>query len=95
MTALAARADPANASVAPMGQSPESSLAAASHGNLDYYWDCNVNDYFHPNPPAGSFLAMNWNLASCSNRMVYRPSCGVAPSAAEVGRAGATSRVGG
>lgn len=55
-----------------------SDVCRSPNGNLDYYWDCNVNDYFHPNPPAGSYLANNWNLASCSNRMIYRPSCGVA-----------------
>ncbi len=55
-----------------------SNVCPSPNGNLDYYWDCNVNDYFHPNPPAGSFLARNWNLARCSNRMVYRPNCGVA-----------------
>jgi hypothetical protein len=53
-------------------------VCRSPNGNLDYYWDCNVNDYFHPNPPAGSFLANNWNLASCSNRIIYRPNCGVA-----------------
>lgn len=50
-------------------------VCQSPNGNLDYYWDCNVNDYFHPNPPAGSFLATNWNLASCANRVVYRPNC--------------------
>jgi hypothetical protein len=61
-------------------------VCPSPNGNLDYYWDCNVNDYFHPNPPAGSFLATNWNLASCSNRMVYRPNCGVATPTAGVNR---------
>jgi hypothetical protein len=51
-------------------------VCPSPNGNLDYYWDCNVNDYFHPNPSAGSFLATSWNLASCANRMVYRPACG-------------------
>lgn len=55
-----------------------SNVCPSPNGNLDYYWDCNVNDYFHPNPPAGSFLATNWNLATCANRVVYRPNCGVA-----------------
>ncbi|NUT51164.1 MAG: hypothetical protein HOV94_28240 [Saccharothrix sp.] len=56
-------------------------VCPSPNGNLDYYWDCNVNDYFHPNPAAGSFLATNWNLASCNNRMVYRPNCAAtAPS---------------
>ncbi len=63
-----------------------SNVCPSPNGNLDYYWDCNVNDYFHPNPPAGSFLATNWNLASCANRMVYRPNCGVVPRAARIDR---------
>ncbi|WP_367127606.1 hypothetical protein [Saccharothrix sp. HUAS TT1] len=67
-----------------------SNVCPSPNGNLDYYWDCNVNDYFHPNPPAGSFLATNWNLAKCANRMVYRPNCGVALTATSR-RAGTTS----
>ncbi|WP_197289272.1 hypothetical protein [Saccharothrix sp. NRRL B-16348] len=63
-----------------------SNVCPSPNGNLDYYWDCNVNDYFHPNPSAGSFLATNWNLASCANRMVYRPNCGVTPSTAGTDR---------
>jgi hypothetical protein len=62
----------------PRSSGYRSDVCPSPNGNLDYYWDCNVNDYFHPNPPAGSFLANNWNLASCSNRMIYRPNCGVA-----------------
>jgi subtilisin-like proprotein convertase family protein len=26
--------------------------------------DCNHNDYYHPNPPAGSYLATHWNTAN-------------------------------
>ncbi|XVS61580.1 hypothetical protein ACQPYE_25165 [Actinosynnema sp. CA-299493] len=62
-----------------------SNVCPSPNGNLDYYWDCNANDYFHPNPSAGSFLATTWNLASCANRMVHRPSCGAALSTAGVG----------
>ncbi|MFD0206123.1 MULTISPECIES: hypothetical protein [Saccharothrix] len=68
-----------------------SNVCPSPNGNLDYYWDCNVNDYFHPNPPAGSFLATNWNLASCANRIVYRPNCGPVSTAAY--RSDATTRV--
>ncbi|MGH2829738.1 MAG: hypothetical protein ACRDJM_04585 [Actinomycetota bacterium] len=31
------------------------------------WWDCNHNDYFHPNPPAGTYLATRWNMASDSS----------------------------
>jgi hypothetical protein len=62
----------------PRSSGYRSDVCPSPNGNLDYYWDCNVNDYFHPNPPAGSYLATNWNLASCANRMIYRPNCGVA-----------------
>jgi hypothetical protein len=30
----------------------------------DYRFDCNHDDYFHPNPPPGSYLAANWNAAN-------------------------------
>ena len=67
----------------PRSSNYRSDVCPSPNGNLDYYWDCNVNDYFHPDPPAGSFLANNWNIASCANRLIYRPTCGVAsPTAA-------------
>ncbi|HVL87115.1 MAG TPA: hypothetical protein VM681_03770 [Candidatus Thermoplasmatota archaeon] len=31
---------------------------------IDYeHFDCNHDDYFHPEPPPGSYLATHWNLA--------------------------------
>lgn len=34
----------------------------------DMPWDCNHDDYFHPSPPAGTWLAEHWNLASPLHR---------------------------
>lgn len=31
-------------------------------------FDCNHDDYFHPNPAPGSYLATHWNLGSTANR---------------------------
>lgn len=35
-------------------------------------WDCNHDDYFHPSPAAGSYLATHWNLGSSLNRFIVR-----------------------
>jgi hypothetical protein len=31
---------------------------------LEDWFDCNHNDYYHPNPSAGSYLATHWNAAN-------------------------------
>ena len=31
-----------------------------------HYLDCNHDDYYHPNPPAGSYLESHWNVADSS-----------------------------
>jgi hypothetical protein len=34
------------------------------------HYDCGGDDYFHPDPPEGSYLAGHWNLASPYNRVL-------------------------
>ncbi len=52
-------------------------------------YDCNHDDYFHPDPPAGNYLATHWNIASSLNKFVRTgnvpdpPSFPAALSAAE------------
>lgn len=43
---------------------------------LDDFYDCNNDDYFHPNPPVGSYLASHWNIAGCNNLTIVRSGCG-------------------
>ena len=43
---------------------------------LDDFYDCNNDDYFHPNPPAGSYLSNHWNIAGCNNLTIVRSGCG-------------------
>lgn len=39
------------------------------------YFDCGHDDYFHPEPAAGSYLATHWNVASPNNGFVWaRPA---------------------
>jgi chitodextrinase len=45
--------------------------------------DCNRNDYFNPAPPAGSYLAGNWNVAASYNRYLVGHAGGA--MAADVG----------
>jgi hypothetical protein len=47
------------------------------------YFDCNYDDYFHPNPPAGTYLAKNWNLGSRLNRFITFGPGGSTPDPGE------------
>lgn len=38
-------------------------------------FDCGKDDYFHPDPPAGSYLANHWNLGSELNRFIEKEPC--------------------
>jgi hypothetical protein len=42
--------------------------------NFEHY-DCNHDDYYHPNPAAGNYLATHWNIGSCLNRFIQRSGC--------------------
>lgn len=41
--------------------------------------DCNHDDYFHPNPPPGSWLATHWNLGHKFNRFLDFGRANTAP----------------
>jgi len=55
-----------------------------------YQLDCNHDDYFHTNPPAGSYLATHWNVANsefllnlapghpATGQVIFGPTDGVA-----------------
>jgi hypothetical protein len=44
----------------------------------DMLFDCNHDDYFHTNPPAGSYLATHWNTAQ--NRFLQTPGVVLFPT---------------
>ncbi len=47
---------------------------------LDDFYDCHNDDYFHPSPPVGNFLATHWNIGGCNNLMIVRSGCGGNPT---------------
>jgi len=49
-------------------------------------FDCGHDDYFHPNPTAGSYLATHWNIGSPVNRFVA--GCAYATGVLTVGAGG-------
>ena len=58
------------------GQPPMRNICPQAHDNR---FDCNNDDYFHSNPPAGSYLATRWNAAK--NAFLIQTSATVAPLA--------------
>lgn len=40
------------------------------------FFDCNHDDYFHPAPAPGSYLATHWNIGNAANRFLMLESCG-------------------
>lgn len=48
------------------------------------HYDCNHNDYFHPNPPSNNYLYNHWNVAACYNRYIQRSGCGATPTATPI-----------
>lgn len=44
------------------------------------HYDCNYDDYFHPQPPSGSYLSSHWNIASCINSFVGSSRCNQPPT---------------
>ena len=46
--------------------------------------DCNNNDYFHPNPKAGSYLATKWNVANSRFLQGGSPPAAPAPTTVTV-----------
>lgn len=43
-------------------------------------YDCGNNDYFHPSPPAGNYLATHWNVGGANNRFLARTGCALSAS---------------
>lgn len=52
---------------------PNSSQFTTSACPEMHAFDCNHDDYFHANPPAGNYLATRWNLASRYNKYLRFP----------------------
>ena len=43
------------------------------------HFDCNHDDYFHPDPAPGTYLYENWNVGSCLNDFLTSSRCNKAP----------------